>query len=286
MLLGWDLVKYDKFKYRKDIDRLTWARIDCDFADDGELRQLPLEQHWLCLLVILKSVATCNNVKVMLNDFAHQARITEHSCAVGLLALEQFKIIALNEGITEALQKRCLHYSTEQTNEHNKTENNTGRDSASHPNHAQQFLQLTDSASKIPNMPKDFFLTTWNENCGSLPTVKIIAGKRYEKARQRWKEMPDSDYWISIVKKIAESDFLTGARGFAASIDWLLKNAENHVKISEGNYDNRTPSNGNLIMTPAQQRAHNNKIMREKIINAEISKGERNVNGPSTDINQ
>lgn len=58
--------------------------------------------------------------------------------------------------------------------------------------------------------------------------------------KARWVEHPSLEFFARVFKKVATSDFLTGATKvpFVASFDWILKPA-NLTKILEGNYDNR-----------------------------------------------
>lgn len=84
-------------------------------------------------------------------------------------------------------------------------------------------------------------LAIWNENCAELPTAQTISKKRKTAWVQRWRENPDRDYWIGIVKRIASSDFCCGrsASGWKATVDFLLRQ-DTHIKVSEGTYDRKT----------------------------------------------
>lgn len=83
-------------------------------------------------------------------------------------------------------------------------------------------------------------ISVWNEHCGSLPKVRGTNNSRDKKINQRLKENPDQDYWISVVTRIAQSDFCNGKndRSWVATFDWLLQ-PETNLKVSEGKYDNR-----------------------------------------------
>jgi hypothetical protein len=63
---------------------------------------------------------------------------------------------------------------------------------------------------------------------------------------KRIKETPDREYWVQVIKKVLESDFLTGKsqNSFFATFDWIISKGKdgtlNHVKVDEGNYSNKT----------------------------------------------
>ena len=83
-------------------------------------------------------------------------------------------------------------------------------------------------------------VAVWNECRGSLPEARLTTG-RAAKIRARLKEQPDLAYWRAVVSRLASSDFATGKndRQWRADLGWLIRNDENHVKVSEGKYDNR-----------------------------------------------
>lgn len=90
-------------------------------------------------------------------------------------------------------------------------------------------LQLVDIFNKNTN--------------GVIPKVDVKTftpdKPRYKKAKLRCKEHPDPDYWLGVCKRIESTPFLCGKndRGWTVTFDWLIKNPENHLKITEGNYD-------------------------------------------------
>lgn len=78
------------------------------------------------------------------------------------------------------------------------------------------------------------FLQHWNQY-ESLPTVRALSKERRSKIIARGKSEVIRDNWKEIVRKLSESPFHTGSndRGWRATVDWLLKNDENCLKILE-----------------------------------------------------
>jgi hypothetical protein len=81
----------------------------------------------------------------------------------------------------------------------------------------------------------------WNRKIVSLPKVTKLNDSRKEKIRLRLEETPSPRHWIRIIRAVEASDFLSGRNGrwTHCSFDWLLTNDSNHVKVLEGNYDNK-----------------------------------------------
>jgi hypothetical protein len=86
-------------------------------------------------------------------------------------------------------------------------------------------------------------LAIWNTHRGRLDAASRMTAGRAAKVRVRRDEHPDLAYWVGCVQRLSASDFATGKndRGWKATFDWLIANDANHVKVSEGKYDNRGP---------------------------------------------
>ncbi len=78
----------------------------------------------------------------------------------------------------------------------------------------------------------------WNKHVTKLPKIRGCNGQRTRFAKNRWKENPDKDYWVEIIKKLEASKFCTGhnSNGWKASFDFFIR-PESHFKILEGKYD-------------------------------------------------
>lgn len=101
------------------------------------------------------------------------------------------------------------------------------------------------SKKERPGIDFGFIIELWNANAKrSIPKVRALSQERKEKIKLRIAEMGGwekaKETMAICFQKIGDSDFCNGANGkWAANIDWFFKNAQNWLKVLEGNYDNR-----------------------------------------------
>lgn len=79
----------------------------------------------------------------------------------------------------------------------------------------------------------------WNEFSGhGIPPIRTMTRKRAQGLSRRVLEGMDLS---QVLGKAKMSDFLTGKndRGWKMTLDWLIENDTNWVKVMEGKYDNR-----------------------------------------------
>ena len=90
------------------------------------------------------------------------------------------------------------------------------------------------------------FVELWNDTCPDFPSVKKLTAKRRDKIRARLRDEPDLLAWAEVFAKISASEFCKGVNkmGWRASFDWITANAENYVKVLEGNYDRTSKQQG------------------------------------------
>ncbi len=98
-----------------------------------------------------------------------------------------------------------------------------------------------DDSARVPFKA---FAQAWLDNAAGLkPKTKVeLTDDRKRKMRARWKERPDVAYWATCAKKMGASTFCQES-GWA-TFDWLIKNGTNHVKVTDGNYDDHGASSG------------------------------------------
>jgi hypothetical protein len=85
------------------------------------------------------------------------------------------------------------------------------------------------------------FFSLWNNTIGGkLPTAHNLSLPRKTKIKARLKERSLQE-WKIVFERIAASPFCRGEskEGWRATIDWIIKNSENAVKVMEGLYDPR-----------------------------------------------
>jgi hypothetical protein len=89
-------------------------------------------------------------------------------------------------------------------------------------------------AKTEPEIGTAEFIAYWNQH-GSLPNIQNMNPSRVRQLKTRKKEKVFFDNWKSIINKLSESTFHTGNndRGWKATVDWILKNDTNYMKILE-----------------------------------------------------
>ena len=97
------------------------------------------------------------------------------------------------------------------------------------------------SAAQVEADKVALFVSLWHKHCPSLPKVQKLTPARRDKIRARLKDEPDLAVWAQIFQKIEASSFCNGdnKNGWKATFDWITTNANNYVKVLEGNYDRR-----------------------------------------------
>jgi hypothetical protein len=99
-------------------------------------------------------------------------------------------------------------------------------------------------SSPRAEMTPQEFIESWNEICASegLPAVKDLSNGRRKKIAARLRRYPSVDFWEQVFNGVNRSDFLSGRKPSAehpnwrATIDWLIENDENPLKVVEGSY--------------------------------------------------
>lgn len=98
------------------------------------------------------------------------------------------------------------------------------------------FKEVLNTSEGLPKLAE-----IWNAHIEKLPRVRGCNNTRTKLARARWKEHPDKDYWVSVVKRLEASSFCIGnnKQGWKANFDFLCR-PETHFRVLEGKYDDPT----------------------------------------------
>lgn len=120
------------------------------------------------------------------------------------------------------------------------------------PTHAHAQNQKNASTASAQNLIRhesaaDAFNRLWEKGVPSKELVeawnlvvprkvRAITPKRADAIRKGWSEQPDFSYWQEIFRKVSISAFLNDSerKNLLIELEWVF---ENHVKISEGKYD-------------------------------------------------
>lgn len=103
------------------------------------------------------------------------------------------------------------------------------------------------------------FVELWNEGCGQASKILKLTAARTTKINLRIKEFGNTKEeqektLKNLLDKIRNSNFLQGFDGkWKISLDWLIANDKNWLKVMEGNYDNRQDYGDTKYLSSAQR---------------------------------
>lgn len=103
--------------------------------------------------------------------------------------------------------------------------------------------QRSKEVEKVKEV-KDPLVELFNSTCSSLSKVGDLSQTRKGKIKTRLKEHPDLGWWKEVFIR-ADEILIEGKKGrkdWRPSFDWLIENDNNAIKVSEGNYDDKTRS--------------------------------------------
>lgn len=232
--------------------------ISNNFCTDAKLREVPVSVRWMFLGIVL----ACGDVggdTVEVSD--KQLRVLlESSWSIGraLSSLQSLQVLSYEEiaVFTNRIEKKRREEKVREE-KISATEPKTQKESPPDPPIKDLVL-----ISLTTESPPEKLKNLWNDHCGSLPKIKALGKDRIKNCTSRWKENPDENYWLSVIKKIVASDFCNGEGGWVANFDWFM-NAKTHLKVIEGNYDNRDKKG--YYMTQGMKVAHNAKMIDKEI---------------------
>lgn len=106
-------------------------------------------------------------------------------------------------------------------------------------------LVNTPSGRSTNGIPFKEIVEAYNNLLGyALPKVERLTESRKNKIRLRHKELGGLVAWTKLFEEITKSSFLMGESGsWRASLDWIVRNEENPIKILEGRYRNKPDPN-------------------------------------------
>lgn len=113
------------------------------------------------------------------------------------------------------------------------------KETSSFPQAEPKFFEDDKPSEKIDY---DRIVDLYHKACPSYPKLIKLSDKRKTKIRVRFEEMKyDYQTIATIFCKMEASKFLKGdnKNGWKATFDWVLENANNWVKVLEGQYDNK-----------------------------------------------
>ena len=231
---------WDKFNPKRDQNSYTWLRLSNDILTDPDLFGLTAAQKfaWVGILCLASKKNTAT-VELDTEWLAATTQIKPEQVDTLLFFLEKKRIVSVDE-VPATIGGRALSRTSTSTTPTNETYERDERDERDVRTNERD-VTLSNSASESdPRDAKVPLEKIWNENCGTLATVRTLSSSRKRHATARWRENPDEAYWIAVVQRIAASKFCRGegTTGWRATFDWLLK-PDTHARVLEGKYDDR-----------------------------------------------
>ena len=221
--------------------------MDAELITDEKLYCLPVPARWfwICLL----SIGCRNKGDPFEVSIAYLSKISDigpTDCQKYLGEFQDSLMITVSKEVPDRIRTDPAGSdrirATNGTNGTNGTlssyEDREGSEAEPHPDANKPEIIKT----KKIQIPYAQFLNTWNEHRGTLPSIQKLSEGRKAKIRIRLKEQPDLGYWAGLVKKMAASDFCCSGKW--ATMDWVITNDSNHLKVAEGKYDNEATETG------------------------------------------
>jgi hypothetical protein len=231
-----EIAKFESLIKRKDIKSPQWFAMEYDILEHPDFFDITGEEFKVYVWIL--GIATKLNRSIIRVYPSVCSRRINVSKKTILLTIEKLKEKRWH--VTDTLRKRTESVRTRTAT----VQDSTVQDS-------------TEQGNTIVEL--------FNENRGDLPEVKKVSKKRKEKISARLADNPDTDYWRQVFITAGQSDFLTGkVADFKASFDWIMANEDNHLKVFEGNYENRKQ------LSKSQQISNNNAEMWKRIENGDV----------------
>lgn len=130
--------------------------------------------------------------------------------------------------VTANPMQMCRNGATETAN---PEQINTNNEILKTNTNNQLFLIKTETVFTCEDL-----LNLYKKICIHFPQPKTITDERRKKAKLRLEKYPQKEFWEDIFRKAEKSKFIRSSAFFC--FDWILKNDQNALKVSEGNYNN------------------------------------------------
>ena len=98
-------------------------------------------------------------------------------------------------------------------------------------------IPLEEKGDEEKGSVYDSVIQYWNDN-SSLPPCLGTSPERKRRLEKRLREPIFQERWREAINKVASSHYLSGKTKpfFRASLDWLIKNGTNYLKVLEGQF--------------------------------------------------
>lgn len=247
--------KWEIYNPRRDLKATTWVRLQNTIFEDPQFFEFTHEElnFWVYILCVASRKQT-GSFKIMQ---AHAERVGRFSPEAIDSALKKLIILGIIEIVEDARDvdvtrtSRGRNVDVTCTSRTPKVTNGVRNTTNERTNVTNEGVEKSETLSATADPHP--LARIWNENSGRLAKVKGWNRARQKSADLRWKENPSTEYWTEIVRSIASSPFCLGTndRSWRADFNWLLQ-PDVHLKVSEGRYSARRPSQAETFQTPEE----------------------------------
>jgi len=191
-----------------------WIKLHLSLLDDPAFLKLPDESKWHYVGLLLLASRHANAIPYDPSYIVNRLGITSK--------------LDITHGFLKdhVLAPPCFIKQTYGASEESRDRVET--EESSQPNLEASKIRLTPS----------LLLDTWNEKRQMLPKAITLTERRARHAKARLLKHPSIEYWRDVFDRIQLFPFLTGEndRGWRCTIDWIIANDDNHIKVLEGEY--------------------------------------------------
>lgn len=227
-VIEYEILNWEKYNPRTDVKQVSWFRVDAEMVSSADCARMEDKVFRIWVALLSRACRGRGKTRLALSTLAHTTRTSLSRALVATQWLQDAGMINCDLKLLSEL--RPLRTVRNERNE-------TRRDETEKPIASAAILETAEPSppSQLDFRPKQLF-EIWNANCGSLSKASRLTDPRRQKIKSRLTEEPDLEYWRAVIQRMAKSTFCV--EGKWATFDWLIENGNNHVKVSEGKYDN------------------------------------------------
>ena len=207
-----EINNWSQYNTRKEYKSPRWFALSNRILESPSMWELSAEEFRAWIYILCQASQKCSSVvKVYFNHANKACSISKRTLLSAIAKLEKDQSIQCH---VRGANAACpITVATEQ----NKTEQNTT------PKLVEEKIQALGAL--------------WNTKVSQLAKVKKLEGKRRDLCVKHHLDYQEGE-WAEIFARADRSSFLTGggAKGWKASFDWVLKNAN---RIDEGEFDDK-----------------------------------------------
>lgn len=241
-ILEIDVLSWKKFNPRSDVRQCVWFRFDAASVHHHVLAGLDDKSFRLWVTILCHSTNGRGKCQQLVSKLCRDMRVKWPKLRQCLDLLQVSGMIRYELKLPYG-NNEVIEPTDERTNERTNATEETSQSSSK----AEPESEPTKPV-EVDHRPRLIF-DLWNELNPNKKVFRLTESMR-AKIKTRLSEFPDLDLWQTCFEKVRDSSYLQGEKWM--SFNWLVKNEDNFVKTTSGNYDDKKPKaqpNKNRDMT-------------------------------------